>query len=183
MSEKFWLTIVIVLAVILIGLAGTCGYQYIASAAIARTIDEKHDDLQTAKDTAAALEKAQANSKQLAKLVVRHQAPWTWSEQLPLMVTALTGIAEDSGTVIDTLQPAPVVERQQFARFPLRLTMHMHLASLTTFMRKIQQATPLLAVDQVSIRAGKLPADPLLVEVSVSTYVMLDGPQAQGGRK
>ena len=173
---------VITLGGMLVLLAGVCGYQYLAAAAKGRAIDEQHKKLIVAKQQTATWAQAQADAKVVAATVIQRQAVWNWSEQLPVMVTSLSGMVKDCGIAIDTMQPAPMVESQQVARFPLHITMHTDLASLTKFFQRTQTAVPLFAIDQVAIHAGKAPGDPLLVEMTLSSYVMLDSIPATGGR-
>lgn len=180
-TQKILVTVAIALGVAVAGLAGVCGYQYLAAAATAQAISVQRDEFENANRYKAELVKAHANSKTLTTKVLQHRAPWTWSEQLPVMVTQISGIVEGCGAKIDTLQPAPIVERQQVIRFPLHLSLHTNLASLSKFLQRTQQAVPLLAIDQLTVRAGKLPIDPLQVDVTLSSYVMLEG-QAAGGR-
>ena len=125
---------------------------------------------------------AQVVEKQLTKQISRHPASWSWTEQLPVMVSQLTGLVQGCGTPIDTLQPSPMVAHGQFVRFPLHLTLHMDLVNLTKFLQRAQQAAPVLAVDHLTIRAGKKTGDPLLVDITLSSYVMLESSQPTGDR-
>ncbi len=118
----------------------------------------------------------------MAAQISRRPASWSWTEQLPVMVSQLTDEVKDRGAPIDTLQPSPLVERGQLARFPLHLTLHMELAGLSKFLQRVQQTAPVLAVDQLTVHAGKKPGDLLLVEITLSSYVMLEGSQQTGGR-
>ena len=170
------------LGILVILMAGLCGYQYLAAASAARATDEQHDQLRAAQRATTEAAKARAEWKRLAGSITPRPATWSWSEQLPVMVTQLAGIADNCGAVIDTFQPSPIVEKLQLARFPLHVTMRTHLATLTKFLQQAQQATPLLAVDQLTIHAGKLPGDPLLVGFTLSSYAMLDDHQPTGGQ-
>ncbi len=174
--------IAIVLGVLLVCLAGVCAYQYLASVAAVRAIAEQHEALVSAHKKAAALASAQADEKQMLAKISRHPASWSWTEQLPVMVSQLTGVEQGCGAPIDTLQPSPMVTRGQLARFPLHLTLQMDLASLTKFLQRAQRAVPVLAVDQLTIHAGKKTGDPLHVDLTLSSYVMLEGSQKTGGR-
>jgi len=167
-----WLVYTLGLAVVV--MAGALVYQYVASTAILHDIDAQRAALELTQRTSAEAAKAQAMRRQLIASITPRGKEWSWSEQLPVMVTQIAGIANGCGAVIDTFQPSPVVASQQLTRFPLHLTLHMHLATLTTFLRQAQQATPLLAIDQLTIHVGKLPGDPLLVGVTFSSYVMPD---------
>lgn len=97
---------VITLGGMLVLLAGVCGYQYLAAAAKGRAIDEQHKKLIVAKQQTATWAQAQADAKVVAATVIQRQAVWNWSEQLPVMVTSLSGMVKDCGIAIDTMQPA-----------------------------------------------------------------------------
>ena len=174
MKTQPTLIAVMVLGALVAGLFGTCGYQYVASAAAAYKSSMQRAALENAKRQAAEILKARANARQLDTRVVRRASPWSWSEQLPVMVSQISGVLEGSGVKIDTLQPAPIVERQQVARFPLRVTLSTDLASLTKVLQRMQQAVPVLAIDQIAIRAGKQAGDPLKIELTLSSYVQVD---------
>jgi Tfp pilus assembly protein PilO len=166
------------------GLAGVCIYQYAATAATARALADQRDALEQVKLNVAELAKMQADGRQLNEKVLKRKAPWSWSEQLPVMVTQISGIVEQSGAKIDTLQPSPVVERDRLTRFPLRLTLTTELAretGLTVILQRLQQAVPLLGVEHFAVRAGQKPSEPLQVELTLSSYVIIEG-RAEGGR-
>ena len=171
---------VLTIGLVTAGLIGICVYQYAADAAAARAIVAQREALANARSYAVELAAMQADGRQLNDKVTSHRAPWSWSEQLPLMVTQISGIMTDSGIKIDTLQPVTIVERQHLTRFPLRLTLRADLASLTAVLQRIQQAVPLLAVDHCAIRAGQKPGEPLQVEMTLSSYVIVGG--SSGGR-
>ncbi len=181
-THKRSLIIAFVLGVLLTCLAGVCGYQWLASASAASTITEQRTRLAGMTKHAEELRQAQADEQHLALNIAQHNAPWSWSEQLPVMVTQINKIVTGCGTAIETLQPSIVVEHGQLARYPLHLTLHMSVDELTQFLHRIQQARPLLAVDQLSIHAGKYAGDPLLVDVTISSYVTLSGNQPRGER-
>ena len=174
--------IVVALGLLAAGLAGACIYQYAASATAARAIAGQQDALEQMKGYAAELARAQAEGRQMSEQVLQHKAPWTWSEQLPVMVAQISGIVEQDGVKIDTLQPAPPVEREHLTRFPLRLTLRTDLEHLKDLMVRLRQAVPLLAVDHFAIRSGQKQGEPLQVEMTLSSYVIIDG-QATGGRQ
>jgi len=175
-------SIPLMLGILLVCLASFCTYQYCVAAATAHAIVEQRAALDNAHKQAKALARAQADEKHLAAKITRHPANWSWSEQLPVMVSQLTTLVQDCGAPIDTLQPSPVVMHGQLARFPLHLTMHTNLASLTKFLQRAQQATPVFAVDQLTIHAGKKNGDLLQVDLTLSSYVMLESSRQTGDR-
>jgi len=179
--EKALRIAVLALGLLTAGVAGLCIYQYAAAAAAARATAAQQDALATARQYAAELQRMQADGRLLTDKIRRRAAPWTWSEQLPVMVTQISSLIEGSGAKIDTLQPAPLVERQGLTRFPLRLTLRTDVGRLTSMLRQTRQAMPLLAVDHFAVRAGEKPGDPLTVEMTLSSYVIIEG-QSTGGR-
>ena len=107
--QKTLLLFAIILGVALVCLLGMCGYLWVASAVADQAYATERDTLNTTKTTASSWENARAQGQQIAAQVVDHQASWSWSEQLPVMVAELSGMVKDSGTTLDTLQPLPVV--------------------------------------------------------------------------
>ena len=174
-------TFVLIFALAAAGLAGVCIYQYAALAAAARATADQRDTLLQTQAYQRELSKLHADGRKLNEKVRQRTAPWTWSEQLPVMVEQISAIVEQSGAKIDTLQPSPAVERDHLTRFPLRLTLRTDLQHLTEVMRRSRAAVPLLSVDHLAIRAGEKPGEPLQVEMTLTAYVIVNG-QAAGGR-
>jgi len=172
----------ILAGVLLGGMVATCGYQYLAIAATERDIAEQRAALATAKRRTAELVALQVKSAALVKQMAHHPASWSWSAQLPQMVAQVSALTAGSHAEIDALQPAPVAVNAQLARFPLRLTLHTDIDSLVTILRRVRQSAPVLAVDQLAIRVGAKPDDPLQVQLTVSSYVMLEGHAGAGGK-
>jgi len=172
---------VLILGLLAALLAGAGIYQYAAAAIAVHAIAGQRNTLKQTTAYLSELARARADSVQVSKQVLQRKGQWSWSEQLPVMVTQISGIVEQSGTKIDTLQPAPVVERDHLTRFPLRLTLRTDLAHLTSLMKALRQAVPLLAVDHFSVRTGPMPNKPLQIEMTVSSYIITDGP-ATGGK-
>jgi len=156
------------------------GYQYWAQGDIARAEAAARDAIarhtRDAKQRALAL----ADKDELRDRIPAQPASWSWSEHLPTIMKQVGTLAESCGAEVATMQPAPPVTRQGMTRFPMRLKVAVTLAELTTLLRRAQDATPLLAVDQVTIRPGEKPGNPLRVEMTVSSYVMADGRPAGG---
>ncbi|HOF86613.1 MAG TPA: GspMb/PilO family protein [Armatimonadota bacterium] len=167
--------------VLVLALAALLGYQYWAAGDIARADATARDAIaratRDARQRAAALEGREAL---VARIPARAQT-WSWSEHLPATMTQVGALAESCGAAVATMQPAPPVTRAGVTRFPLRLKVTATLSALTTLLRRAREATPLLAVDQVTIRPGEQPGDPLRVELTLSSYVMADG-RTSGGK-
>jgi len=174
-------TIVLIFALAAAGAAGVCIYQYVALAAASHATVEQKDTLKQVVTYQRELEKLRADGRKMSEKVKQRTGPWTWSEQLPVMVTQISVIVEHSGAKIDTLQPSPAVERDGLTRFPLRLTLRTDLKQLTAVMQRLREAVPLLSVDHLAIRAGEKPGDSLQVEMTLTSYVIVNG-QAAGGQ-
>lgn len=176
-------SLLMLVAVVTAGLVGTAGYAYLSAATLAQQVATQRTQLQAGKDRVTRSRTLQAQSKQLAGKIARHPASWSWSEQLPIMVTQVSQVVENDGVKIETLQPEPLVVRQQIARFPLRMTLHTRLGSLTEVLQRIRQSQPILAIDRLHIRNAQKPGDPLMVDLTLSSFVVLEGARQTGGGK
>lgn len=172
---------VLILGLLAALLAGAGIYQYAAAAIAVHAIAGQRNTLKQTTAYLSELARARADSVQVSKQVLQRKGQWSWSEQLPVMVTQISVIVEHSGAKIDTLQPSPAVERDGLTRFPLRLTLRTDLKQLTAVMQRLREAVPLLSVDHLAIRAGEKPGDSLQVEMTLTSYVIVNG-QAAGGQ-
>lgn len=169
--------------VLVVALGCVCGYQYWVMGTTRQQINTQRLKSITAKRQLTEHNQQATERGKLAQQVVPRRASWSWSDQLPLMVGQVTRITDKQGAKIDTLQPEPMVAKQQMARFPLRVTLNADLAKVTGVLAEVQQANPMLAVDHLNIRAGQNAGDPLQVELTLSSYVMLEGGKAKGGKQ
>ena len=119
----------------------------------------------------------------LAPQVSVHPAAWSWSDQLPLMVQQLADVMEPRGVKLEALQPQPPVAREQLTRYPLRVTVRTTLERLTAVLAQCRQARPILAIDTMTVRTGQVAADPLQVELTISSYVMQETVKSKGAKK
>lgn len=172
--------LLVLIGALVVGLAGTCIYEYWTLTTTTREITTQRENLRQARRRVKEQAEVQIAEQQLQQKIARQQNSWSWSEQLPIMVSQVTRIVEDSGAKIDTLQPEPLVTRQQLARFPLRMTLHAELGQLTSVLSAVTRSTPLLSVDHLNIQTGEKPGDPLQVELTLSSFVMLDGNTQKG---
>jgi len=179
-QRSFLSTFVVIALLATVVVAGLCAYQYLATRAVAREVRAQRDELLRLQEYAEDLRNAHSEGKQLRTQVASQAGAWTWSEQLPVMVQQVSGIVNAADARIDTLQPAPSVEREQLTRFPLRITLQTRLSSLAKILQSIQEATPALAIDQLSMHNGQKPSDPLRVEITLSSYVMFDSGKEKG---
>ena len=165
------------------GLAFTVGYQYLSSATLASQTGAQQETLESARQQAADRAHVQEQGQQLEAKVTRRPAAWSWSEQFPIMVTQVSPIIEKSGTKVDAMQPVSPVERNGIMRFPLRLTLRTDLASLTTMLQQMKKASPALVIDQFAIRTGRQPDEPLQVQMTLSSYIMVTGSRTTGDKR
>lgn len=174
------------LAILLGGVLGVllvlCGYQWTAMAMNVGTLAQQHIRLIQTYKEATDMQQTWKTAALVNTMVAHHPAGWEWSEQLPVSIKQLADIEQSAGVAIDTLQPATIVSNQQLSRFPIHVTLHTTLARLTTFLHGVQQATPLCAVDQMTIHAGKTPGDLLVVDLTLSTYAIIEKAATTGGK-
>ncbi|HEY3379702.1 MAG TPA: GspMb/PilO family protein [Armatimonadota bacterium] len=171
---------IILLSAVVVVLLGILGYQYWSLTATRAQLDDQRQRKITEKQQTAAQAHRVSTQHALSQQMPLQRAIWSWSEQLPVMVKQVSGVVDKGGAKIDTLQPEPVVTRGQFARFPLRLTLRLSLGTLTQVLMNVRAAQPLLAIDHLNIRTGQTTADPLLVELTLSSYAMLENAKAKG---
>jgi len=146
----------VLLTVIVVGLAVVCGYQSVASLLLARSLENQRRTLAEEQKLTAELDRSQQETQPLKERVSSQPGVWSWSEQLPPMMA----------------QVAP--------RFPLRLTLRSDLSSLTRLLQRVRKQSPVLAVDQLSIRIGAQVGDPLRVELTLSSYVIVERSTGSG---
>lgn len=163
-------------------LAGVCVYQWWTIGTVARQADSQRLHATVEKRQIAEQRDLQAQQRTLAQRVASRRSNWSWSDQLPMMVGQVTRLVASQGARVDSLQPEPVVTRQQLVRFPLRVTLRLPLDRLTGVLAQMRQAKPLLAIDHLTVRTGEYADDPLSVDLTLSSYVMLEG-IPKGGKK
>jgi Tfp pilus assembly protein PilO len=166
---------VTVLAVIALGLGGWLGYQGLSALSTTRQLRSESAMLAQEQALASELREAQATTKRLREQVRTHPSTWSWGEQLPFMIDQVSVLVRDSGVRVQSMQPAPVVEAEKLARFPLRLSLDGSLASVVVFLRRAREQSPALGVDQFNLHTGTDPGDLLRAEVTLSSYVVLQG--------
>jgi len=164
----------IILGVVVLGLSLALVGRAIAYAATTRAISEQEHLLTRTTRSIKQRTALHQNYERLSQQLGMRLPGCSWSEQMPFMVNQLTGIVEAYGVKIETLQPEPVVTKDQIMRFPLRLSVRADLKSLTKILRDMESTTPALSVDQLSIRNDQKTAGTLLVEMTVSSFVILD---------
>ena len=173
MTEQPVLRILVtMMSLLVLVLLGCCGYQYAVSTTLARdTVAARQQRARTQQETAQR-RRALAASTTLTERIPAQPASWSWSEQLPAMMTQVSRLAKDSGAAVETIQPAPPVTNNGVTRFPLRVTLHGNLTALTRMLEQVRQVKPLLAIDKISLRPGAKPGEPMLIELTVAAYTV-----------
>jgi Tfp pilus assembly protein PilO len=98
----------------------------------------------------------------------------TWGEQMPFIVSQVTGIVESHGLMIETLRPEPMATSKRILRFPLRIGIQAGLRDVTQVIRDIERAVPLLDIERLDIRTAEGKGDKLQADMTVSSFVVLD---------
>ena len=168
----------VLLTVIVVGLAVVCGYQSVASLLLARSLENQRLTLAEEQKLTAELVRSQQETQPLKERVRSQLGVWSWSEQLPPMMAQVARLMADSQ--VEAVQPAPIAQNGQLTRFPLRLTLRSDLSSLTRLLQRVRQQSPVLAVDQLAIRTGAQVGDPLRVELTLSSYVIVERSTGSG---
>jgi Tfp pilus assembly protein PilO len=171
----------LVAAVLALGLAGWFGYLGLNLFSVTRHAREERALLQQAQALSAQFQQAQAAGGKLQGRVLTRAASWTWSDQLPFMVAQVSTLVGQSGVRVQSMQPAPMVAAEKLVRFPLRLALEGNLAGVVTFLRLARRQAPTLGVDQLTVHTGTQTTGLLRAEVTLSSYVMLEG--TAGGKK
>jgi len=167
--------------VLVVGLVGWSGYLGLTLFSLARHTREERAQLQQRQALGAQVRQAQALGVKLQGRVLARAASWTWSDQLPLTVEQVSLLVAGSGVRVASMQPAPVVAADKLVRFPLRLVLQGDLAAVVSFLRLAREQSPVLGVDQLTVHTGTQATDLLRAEVTLSSYVMLEG--SAGGKK
>ncbi len=163
------------------GLLGACGYQYLACANVQHEIRAQQDTITRTQRQIKDQQAAQDTAVDLSTYIDRRDTHWAWSGQFKRMAQQVSDLTKGTDAVIDTLQPAPVMGKTALVRFPLRLTLHSSLGGLTKLLHNVRGATPVLAVDGLTLRCGQKSTDPLQVDLSLSAYVLLEDQTESGG--
>ncbi len=166
------------LTVLVIGLAMVCGYQSVASLLLTRSLQDQRLTLAEEQKLTAELVRSQKETQPLKERVSSQPGVWSWSEQLPPMMAQVARLVADNR--VEAVQPAPIAENGQLTRFPLRLTLGSDLSSLTRLLQRVRKQSPVLAVDQLAIRTGAQVGDPLQVELTLSSYVIVERSTGSG---
>jgi Tfp pilus assembly protein PilO len=168
-------SLVWLLALLVVALVGLCAYQHVATGMAARAADDARAQAANLAREAKQRETASKTQAALTARIPAQVVTWSWSEQLPTMMTQVAKLTKDTGISVGTLQPAPAVTRGAITRFPLRLTLNTSLKAMAGLLKRTGEAKPVLAIDQLILRPGALPGDPLRAEMTVSSYVMVKG--------
>jgi hypothetical protein len=98
----------------------------------------------------------------------------TWSEQMPPMVKRLAGAFTAYGLRIGSLRPAAMKASGPVLRFPLEVSFRADLIGLSNLLHHLERSEPLLDIERLDIRAGRNAGDPLQVEMTIASFVVVD---------
>ncbi len=98
----------------------------------------------------------------------------SWSDQMPFMVAQVSGIVQANGLKIENLQPEPMTASSNIERFPMRIVVQTDLKNLTKLLKDMSTAVPLIDVERLEVRNAQGESDKLQVNMTVSSFVVLD---------
>jgi len=93
---------------------------------------------------------------------------------MPFMVAQLEGVATQRGVRVETLQPQPTLTHRKVMQFPMRIGLQADLPTLTLLLEDLQEASPVLEVDRLTVRNGQEQGGKLQVDMTLSSFVVLD---------
>jgi len=173
----------VVLAVALVGMTAAVVQQNIAASRLSHEIAEQQrlrDKLRRELDQA---EIWKNDYEHLSARLGGRLPECSWSEQMPFIVAQFSGIVGPHGLKIETLQPQPMSAAGRVLRFPMRLGLQTDLADLTAVLKDLQKTVPLLQVERLDIRSAQDKGEKLQVDMTVSSFVVLDQRAPLAGRR
>lgn len=98
----------------------------------------------------------------------------TWSDQMPYMVSQVTGIVEANRVRVESLQPEPMTSSGSVQRFPMRLGLQADLRHVTDILQDLKTAVPLIDIERLDIRNSQTGNGKLQINMTVASFVVLD---------
>jgi Tfp pilus assembly protein PilO len=165
---------VVILAVVVFGLVVGVVWQLISSNHMSNDIASGRQSLAALKSDNADCVKWANKYKTLSLELGERLPDCTWGDQEPYMVSQLSSVIESQGVRIDTLRPQPMVEQKGILRFPMRLELKTTLDDLARVLKDIQKVRPIVSVERLDVRNDKDKGAKLQVDMSVSTFIIID---------
>ena len=164
----------VALGAVVIGLAAAVTYQKVANYGVLRDIRQQRAGLADLKRHLSNCEKWREDYQDLSLKLGSRLQNSNWSDQMPFMVTQLTGIVEARGLKIESLQPEQMISGEHILRFPLRVGLNCDLSDLTGILRDIESTTPLLDIERLNITMNPDSSGKLQIGMTVSSFVVRD---------
>ncbi|HUV04714.1 MAG TPA: type 4a pilus biogenesis protein PilO [Armatimonadota bacterium] len=168
------LVAVAILGLGIVGLGAGVIWQHAARSALSRQIREQRQLLSSTRRELRNCVKWRRDYTDLSLKLGGRLPECTWSDQMPFIVSQLTGIVESHGVKIQTLRPEPMTAASGILRFPLGIEIQTGLRELTQILEDIENTVPLLEIERLDIRAAQDKPDKLQVGMTVASFVVLD---------
>lgn len=165
---------IVVLGVLVLGLGSGVIWQRIVSARLSHQVREQTRDLTEAQKTLKDYAQWQSEYTELSAKLGGRMRECTWSNQMPFMVSQLTGLVEARGLKVQTLRPEPMTSSGSVQRFPMSIEVQAGLGDLARLLRDMGGTYPLLSIERMDIRAVEGNADKLQVRMTVASFMVID---------
>jgi len=172
-----------IVAAVLLGLTAVVVWQNLVAARISREITEQRRLQTTLRRELAEAALWKNDYESLSARLGGRLPECSWSEQMPFVVAQLSGIAATHRLKIETLQPQPMSTAGRVLRFPMRMGLQAGLADLTTILEDIEKTVPLLQIERLDVRTAEDKGKKLQVDMTVSSFVVLDRHAPLAGRR
>lgn len=173
----------IVLAVVVVGLAAAVAHQKVTKYRLLRDVRQQTTRLAGLERDLSNRAKWRNDYQNLSLKLGAGLQNFTWSDQMPFMVTQLTGIVEAQGLKIASLQPEEMTSGEHILRFPLRVALNCDLSDLTKILQEIESTKPVLNVERLDVRTSPDESGKLQVGMTVSSFVVRDDHAAPTKRR
>ena len=173
----------VVLGALVVGVGGAVTHQKATKFWVSRDVGRRKARLADLKRHLSNCEKWREDYQDLSLKLGARLQNCTWNDQMPFMVTQLTGIVEARGLKIETLQPEQMTSGEHILRFPLRIGLNCDLSDVTRILRDIESTTPLLDIERLDIRTNPDESGKLQVGMTVSSFVVRDERAPQTKRR
>ncbi|MGB9588442.1 MAG: type 4a pilus biogenesis protein PilO [Armatimonadota bacterium] len=170
--------ILIVLAVVAIALAVAVVYQRITMSRLSGELQSRKHRLAVIQQDLKERTRYHQDYRELSLKLGGRFTRCTWSDQMPYMVSQLTGILQPHGVKIKTLKPEPMTTQSVVSRFPLGVEIDATIAQVTGILKDIRSTVPLLCIERLDISPSPNSADLLEVSMRIASFVVID---KQGG--
>ena len=162
------------LALVVLGLATGVVHQRLAASRTKREIAEQKTLLVRYRSQSYKCVDSQKDYKEFCLKIGGRLPECSWSDQMPFMLSQVEGILAPRGLKMETLQPQPMFSYRNVLRFPVRIGLQADLAGLIGLLEDFEKTNPLLEVDRLDMRNAQGQGDKLQVDITLSSFVVLD---------